>query len=442
MRPRIPWRTGARALATLVALVCWPAVVSRAQTVPGWGRFSLFLSDSSSRADGGFTATDREVITSLTLRAPVSDADGLDYGLDVRQTSYAASELPASTSIYDAYLGVRTGGGRFTLRMGQMWLNDLGALGSVGGFLVEFRQPPTEGGGHLRFGLFGGLEPNVFTAGYVAGVRKGGAYVAWDGSSARRHVLGYVTIRQHGLVERSVLTTYNFIPAGRTFFLYQVAEYDLKGPAGIGKGGLNYFFATARLAPVEAFEVQATYHRGRSIDTRTITTDVLNGRPVDPRALEGLLFESAGGRITVQVVRGLRLWAGYARDRNNQEDKATARTTAGLSAINILGSGFDFTASDSRMHRPTGSYDSLYVSLGKTLGSRVYLSADYTTSLSVFRIVGSDGVVVENRPQSRRTSLTSNINLSRVFSLFFTAEHLTETGSRENRVLTGLTVRF
>ena len=51
-----------------------------------------------------------------------------------------------------------------------------------------------------------------------------------------------MTIRNQGVTERNVLSTTNFLPFGREFFLYQAAEYDLTGPGGIGSGGLAYFF--------------------------------------------------------------------------------------------------------------------------------------------------------------------------------------------------------
>jgi hypothetical protein len=80
--------------------------------------------------------------------------------------------------------------------------------------------------------------------------------------------------------------------------------------------------------------------------------------------------------------------------------------------------------------------------VGRSFGSRVYVSLDDDSSLSVVRLVGSDGVVVENRPRSRRYALSSNVNLSRTFSLLLTTERLEDDTSREDRILTGLVVRF
>jgi hypothetical protein len=69
------------------------------------------------------------------------------------------------------------------------------------------------------------------------------------------------------------------------------------------------------------------------------------------------------------------------------------------------------------------------------------LSLDYTTSLSVFRYDGG-GVIIETRPESDRYALSANVNLSRTFTLLLIGEWLDHGDFEENRVLTGLTVRF
>ena len=42
-------------------------------------------------------------------------------------------------------------------------------------------------------------------------------------------------------------------------------------------------------------------------------------------AIEGFLYESIGGRTTVEVAPHVRLNAGYARDKNNRDDQPTER---------------------------------------------------------------------------------------------------------------------
>ena len=252
-----------------------------------------------------------------------------------------------------------------------------------------------------------------------------------------------MTIRNQGLAERNVLSTTNFIPIGREFFLYQAAEYDLTGPGGVGSGGLAYFFATARWAPVRTFEIQGQYQHGRSIDARSITQDQLAGRPVDAKSLQGFLFDSMGGRATVEFARGWRVWGGYYQDKNNRDDVASNRWQFGLSAMNVLGTGFDVFVSDNRTNRPgSSSYDAWYFSLGRSLGSRLYLTLDYSTSLSVLQLTDSGGLTVVNRPSSRRYSLSGTYNVSRAFSLFLTAEQLVDDTTTQNRGLLGLTFRF
>lgn len=429
-------RTRLTLLLTAAILIAGPAF---AQST---GRLTLFGSFQHSSFDSGTSRDFSEFSTAVVYRSRIADdADGLEYALDIRSTAYPSSEeRDPRTRIYDAWAGERIANGRLTLRAGQMWLQELGALGSVGGVMAEYRGNETSAG-RPRFGLFGGAEPKSFDTGFVTDVKKGGAWVALDGHGMRRHILGYVVTRNSSLTERSVLTTTNFIPVGPRVFIYQLAEYDLKGPGGVGGGGLNYFFANARYAPSRRIDLMATVHRGRSIDARTISDDLLNGRPVDQKTLDGFLFESAGGRLTVEVVRNVRVYAGYARDRHNREEQSFGRISAGVWAANVAGSGIDITLSDNRSDRPGGSYDAWYASLGRGFGSRVYASIDYATSLAIVHIIDG-GTTVERRPRSRRYGMNGIWNLTRMFAVTMTIEQLHDNTSDEDRGTVGLIVRF
>ena len=278
------------------------AASAAAAAKPFNGRVSFYATGASSIYDQGRSLSYTELILTLTLRSTEVEKDGLEYGFDARGAGYPASDNRSGRlSLYDGFVGAKIGGGLFLLRAGQMWLNDLGALGSVAGGLVEFRLPTRMFLGKLRAGLFYGYEPKILEIGYVDGVTKYGGYLAVDGEGARRHVLGYVALRNSSLSERSVLLFNNYLPIGKSFFLYQAAEYDLRGSLGTGAGQLTYFFANARYSPVSFLELQGTFHRGLSIDTRSISLNRLNGRPIDQRTAEGFLYESFGGRLTVSA---------------------------------------------------------------------------------------------------------------------------------------------
>jgi hypothetical protein len=426
-----------RRLAILAALLAWGAPAA-AQSALDWGRVSIFGQVMRTKNLDGTTSAYNEIDASVTLHTPIRDSDGVAFSIDARGSEYpSVSNRDPRMSIYDAWVGGRVADGKVAVRLGQMYVNDLGSLGGVGGLALETKA------GKFRLGLFGGLEPIGFDTGYVQGVKKGGAYVAYDGERGWRDVFGFVTIRNQGLTERNVLSTTNFIPIGKEFFLYQAAEYDLTGPGGVGSGGLAYLFATARWAPVRAFEIQALYQHGRSVDARTITQDQLAGRPIDAKSLQGFLFDSMGGRATVEVLRGLRVWGGYYQDKNNRDDTVSNRWQFGLSTMNVLKSGFDVFVSDNRTIRPgSSSYDAWYFSVGHSLGSRVYLTLDYSTSLSVLQLTDSGGLTIVNRPSSRRFSLSGNWNMSRSFSVLATGEKLDDDTSTQYRGLLGLTFRF
>lgn len=408
----------------------------------GSGRISFFGTWQSSSPAAGESHDFSEVTTAIRFRSGAMETSGIEYAIDLRSSAYPSSEgRDPRTRIFDAWAGGRLYDGRLALRAGQMWLHELGALGSVAGATAEmtFRNA---GPSKLRLGLFGGVEPERFDTGFVRDVKKGGAWIAVDAPRNRRHVLGYVLIRDAELTERSVVTTTTFLPLGRTFFLYQTAELDLTGPGGEGGGGLHYFFVNARYTPVPRFELMATGHRGRSIDTRRITEDILEGRPVDARALEGYLFESVGGRVTARLPRGVRLWAGYAQDRNNREDESSGRISAGAWLADVAGTGFDITLSDNRSSRPTGDHDAWYLSVGRGFGSRLYLSADYATSLSVIRVAGSGSTSIETRPRTKRYGMNGVWTPVRAVSFVFSAEQLRDATTTDDRGMLGLTYRF
>lgn len=434
---------GLPVLLFLMAVILPPATQGSAQAIPTNGRFSLFYNWSERNLVSGQTSDFSEVIANFSLYSGPGSGSHFEFGIDTRAATYPGNEgRDGRVSIYDAWVGYRGEGGRWTLRLGQMWLRNMGGIGALGGVFGEYQFKHASSFGQFRVGLFAGAEPKIREVGYVDGITKGGAYVAVDAAHGRRHVLGWILIRNEELTERSIVIFNNFIPVKKKFFLYQALEYDLEGPAGLGESELGYFFANVRYAPLQLIELQGTYHRGRSLNARSITDDVLDGRPVDPERLQGLLFESGRLRVNVRPWRWVRLWVGYGRDRNNTDDEWADRTNLGLSLNNIAKIGLDFSVSTSRINRLDREYDSTWVSLGKTIGRRVYVSFDYLDSLSVFQYNEGGGGTIEVRPESQRYSLSVNANLSRTFSLLLVVEKTDHDDFEELRALTGLTIRF
>ena len=200
---------------------------ARAQTVtrPAWGRISFF-GNSWNTGSGQSGATTSEVIGTATFESPSGETVNYEYRADIRFAGYPNStDRTRRVSIYDAYLGARFRRGTMAVRGGQMWLNELGGLGAVGGGMFQVGQQHREGHGRWRAVAFGGLEPNILDAGYVTNVFKAGAFAAFDDAGLRRHVLGFVTIRDAGVTERSVLVVNNLLPLGKKLFVYQAGEY-------------------------------------------------------------------------------------------------------------------------------------------------------------------------------------------------------------------------
>ncbi len=422
-----------------------PKAVASARSMP-YGRIALFGNLTQLTRSDLSKSTLSQWSAALTLHSASNVDGGFEYAVDYRGSQYVDSDRANLNSLYNAYVGGRTAGGVFGARIGQMWLDELGSLGSVGGVYLSLAQKSPTSIGRFRLGLFGGVEPKVQEIGYFDKVRKAGAFVALDGNDALRSVLGYVQVRNDKLLERSVVVLNNFIPIGRTISIYQAGEYDISPPAGQGQAGLNYFLVNARWQASRVIEVQALYHYGRSVDARTLTDDQINGRPIDPRLLEGFLFESAGGRLTFTVTPTIRLYAGYAAEKRNRNDASIGRITAGLFASNLFRSGLDLSVSENRYRRTTGGRDdnALYVSLGRSIGPQVYLTAEYSTSVAFLQFTDSGGVTVVSQPSFQRYALSGVANLSRAFSLLLTLEYIQGDlkEDQQSRALLGLSYRF
>jgi hypothetical protein len=436
-----------RRCAWLVALVVAAvptAVRGQSSSARPTGRVSVYVNTAGRNWEDGTRQRDTDVSTGATFESARTDDNGVEFRLDLRHTRYSTPGRSDRLSIYDGYAGGRFGGDtQVRVRAGHMWLQDLGTMGAVAGGLIEVGQHRDIDEGRFRAGFFSGLEPKIFDTGYASDVRKYGGYAAYESGYLRRHVVGYTTVKQGTATERSVLSITNFIPAGDAFFAYQAAEYEVKGPAnGAARPGLSYFLTNVRVSAWQDIELSGTYNRGRSLDARQLTDDVINGRALTAQAIEGLHYESGGGRITVQMLPRVRLYAGYSRDRTNRDESSTGRIIVGGHAGNMFGSGVDVSASDSRVERASGPYHSRYVSVGRSLGRAVYVSLDYSTSLAVIRFLRSDGVVIETRPSTRRYSGSASITLNRYLSLLTTVDQTVDDDLRELRVLSGLSYRI
>jgi hypothetical protein len=415
-------------------------------TTPGWARVSFFGDGAWSTYSDGSTNTFSEFVTTVAVQSPIRESGGLEYRLDMRAAGYPSSQnMSTRTSLYEGYVGMRWDDGRLGVKVGQLWLTDLGGLGSVGGALFESRWPVGGGNMRVRFGAFGGLEPDIQTIKYAHGVRKFGAYAVLESPKGlRRHVIGYVNIRDTGLTERSVITFQNFVPLfDNKIFIYQAAEYDLTGPAGVGSSHLSYFFANGRLRPNRRLELQGSYHHGRSIDTRGITLDQLNGRPIDPKQVEGFMFESVGGRVSYEVVRNVRVFGGYTHDRNNVGDPARQRIQVGAWASNVGKSGFDVNVTEWRvLQAGMTTYNSLYVSVGRNLFSRLYVNGEYNQSVSTLRLLTGNAFTLISNPETHRYALSGTFRVNRRASVLCNVERMNDSTSHEYRLMAGLTYRF
>ena len=144
----------------------------------------------------------------------------------------------------------------------------------------------------------------------------------------------------------------------------------------------------------------------------------------------------------MEILPRTRIYAGYSRDKNNRDDAPTGRWLVGGFGGNVFDSGLDLTFSNSTMSRPTGSYHSTYVSAGRSLGRRVYATAEFSTALSRVRFTRSDGLVIQTAPKTKRLGLSASLQLWRATSLLVSVERTMDDGYKEIRMLSGLTFRL
>jgi hypothetical protein len=429
--------------AALLAACILPSHVAAQQSMPAYGRISInfMTGGATDLVNGGPAVTFQQVISSFTYRTPEPKNEGAEFAFDARGANYPGGVRQNRMSIYDGYVGIRLDGGHVLVRGGQMWITDLGGLGSVAGGLIEVRRQSSPGAVRIRFGAFTGLEPSTLDIDYAPGVRKFGGYVAFDGSGARRQVIGYVNVQDHGLTERSVLTFTNYLPVAHKLFLYQAGEYDLTGVAGNGGGHLSYFLTNASAYLSPRVELQGTYHRCRSIDARSLALDVLQGTPIATSRVEGLFYESIGSRVWVTVMPHVRVNAGYSHDRTNSQDAQTNRYQLGANAWNLH--GFDFYITRSLISATSHSYSAWDASLGRNVGSRIYLTGDYSTNLSSIRLIDDRGIfTIDHRPRTKRYGVSALSHLTRHFSLLSTVDQTDDGQIRDQRFLLGVTIRF
>lgn len=410
-----------------------------------WARFSFFTQASQKHLLDDQDDFLGELIATFTLRSEASDQGGFEYAIDTRVGGYSGLKgRRQSISIYEAYVGLKSKNDVFSLRTGHVWLNEIGGLGSLAGITTDVRivkSLPFKLG-TLRLGLFGGFEPKILEPGYIHGVKKFGGYIGLDGGTARRHIIGYTNIKYHNLTERSVLLFSNYISVKRSFFLYQAAEYDLRGPAGLGTGGLTYFFTNLRYSPWSWAEIQGTYHRGRSLDTRTISEYVRTAQPVKESLLEGFLFESLGGRLTLRPFSNVHVFVGYARDKGDVQEEKRNRLNFGLSASNLFSTGFDLRASLSRyQRRAKSSSNSWYFSLGRPLGRSFYFEFFYYYSVAILKIEGNV-IAIKERPHADLFGFSSIIHITRQAFLFIKFERMIDNYTNELRGVAGITYRL
>jgi hypothetical protein len=155
------------------------------------------------------------------------------------------------------------------------------------------------------------------------------------------------------------------------------------------------------------------------------------------------LFESFDFRVTSRVAGNFQVFGSYGRDRNNREENSNQRLTYGFFTGALGNTGIDFHFSGNRIYPPQGpAYDYWNVSAGKTIADRVYLSGEYTSSVSLVSISDENGIALRTGPRASLFGASGLVNLTRSLSLLLTVERSSDNNFSEMRVLGGVTFRM
>ena len=83
-----------------------------------------------------------------------------------------------------------------------------------------------------------------------------------------------------------------------------------------------------------------------------------------------------------------------------------------------------------------------YVSVGRSLWSKAYITGEYTTYLSTLHVTNPNDFTIETRPRTNRIGASGLFNVTRRVSLVTTIERTKDGASTETRAFGGFTLRF
>jgi hypothetical protein len=88
------------------------------------------------------------------------------------------------------------------------------------------------------------------------------------------------------------------------------------------------------------------------------------------------------------------------------------------------------------------TYNSLYVSVGRNVFSRLYVNGEYNQSVSTLRLLTGNAFTLISNPETHRYALSGTLRVNRHASVLCNFERMVDSYSREFRVMAGLTYRF
>lgn len=315
----------------------------------------------------GFKQEDSEMYNRLSSRLKLTlwqrPGDGWTGFVDVRSRTTLGEGGETQVIIYNAHIAFDSTNKKLFFSLGQMNLYDSAGTGQLTGALGGYKLNK-----NLSLGAYGGLEPDLYNSKWDTGYQKFGVFARYLGPMARQITFSYNRVHFEGDTEREYVYANMLFPIKRVAILYGNLEYELGGLTK-SEDRLSRAFGNLRVNLGRLADVTAHYSSGRGLDYHRFLLEQSQDPNLQQNEVERYYYnESYGVRLSIKPVKNLRLFG--ERRESEQKDKTIRNHSSrfGLSASDILGSGFSLYGSYTVNRGDMSESDSFYISASKNFG--------------------------------------------------------------------------
>ena len=218
----------------------------------------------------------------------------------------------------------------FNYRIGRIISNRMSGIGYIDGILLQ--QNLTS---HLRYGLFGGTQPEWYYAYYQTSLQKYGAYLNFSKGTFQHHRYEG-TVAAAGEYHGSTVSR-EFVYFQNTYFsgplnIYQSAELDLNRKWRKEKSGQDV--SLTNLYITSSYRITRNISAGMSYDNRK------NYYTYEVRSVADSLFDDAmryglRGNINLRLPMQMNFFANFGLRKRSADKQNTFSYAAGMNKSNL-----------------------------------------------------------------------------------------------------------